>query len=153
MRRSLALCLTLVLLGCRKDETPSPPSAPAKAIASAPSLGPPPYAVEVDNWEGPVGEEGYITVAVHARRGHKINRDYPQRIEWEAPPAGLELPLPRMGLELADLPTDEQLLFTVPAVATAAGRYPVQGSVRLSVCSASTCKTVREPVRATVTAQ
>ena len=51
------------------------------------------------------------------------------------------------------LESDKRLVFTVPATPTTAGDFRLRGAVRLSVCSASECKTVKEKLQARVVAQ
>lgn len=130
----------------------APPPAPAPeastAVAEAPA-----YALDVDDWEGPVGEEGYVTVAVVAQGDHKINVEYPQRISLDAPPKGLALPVRKLSMDEGQLESEKRLVFTVPATPTEVGAYQLRGTVRLSVCSDAQCKTVKEPVQARIVAQ
>ena len=150
-RALLALSLTFPL-ACDSGSNGAPKPAPS-ASERAPAQAGPAYALEVDEWEGPVGEEGYVVVAVAAQSDHKINAKYPQRVDLDAPPKGLDLPLRKLTMAEANLENDKRLVFTVPVVPAEAGTYALKGTVKLSVCNDSQCKTVEEKLQARVTAQ
>lgn len=141
----------LALVGCERS---GPAPAPSAGVASArPTTSAPPYAVEVEGWEGPVGEEGYVIVSVVAKDGHKINDAYPQRVQLDDGGEALELPLRRVEMKDAQLDGEGRLVFTVPATPKIAGEHRLKGEIRLSVCSGDQCRTAREPLDARVTAQ
>lgn len=151
---SLLLLAGLLVVGCDRQEAEPAPSQPVPALSPpAPSNTAPPYAIEVEGWEGPVGEEGYVIVSVVAKDGHKINKDYPQRVHLDDGGAALELPLRRVEMKDAQLDGEGTLVFTLPATPKVAGEHRLKGKIRLSVCSGDLCRTATEPLDAAVTAQ
>ncbi|MEM1032612.1 MAG: hypothetical protein AAGN82_19865 [Myxococcota bacterium] len=131
----------------------SPSVAPNEAVGAAARPDGPAYSVAIEGWEGPVGEEGYVLVAVTAEGGHKINREYPQRVQLRDGGPDLELPLRRVGLSDAQLEGEERLVFTLPAVPKRVGQHQLRGEIKLSVCAKGQCRTATEPLVARVTAQ
>ncbi len=147
--RHIAL-VALLLAGCDRAAPPA-----ERAVPDAPGkpAGRTPYTMEVVGFEGPIGEEGYVVVAVEARDGHKINKEYPFKLVLDQPPAALELPLRTLALADASLDGDRRLTFSVPATARSAGEYTVSGLLRLSVCNDDQCRIEKEQVSARVVAQ
>ncbi len=143
--------------GCSSSSPPAPPAAkePTPAVAAAPEAdeGPAPFEVEVQDWEGPAGEEAQILVTVKATSGFKINEQYPHKVQLDAPPDGLTVPMTTLRKEDAQLNGDKSITYTIPATAAKAGQYRLKGEVKLSVCSAEQCRMAKEKVAANLTAQ
>ena len=85
--------------------------------------------------------------------GHKINKEYPQRVQLEDGGKALELPLRRAEMSDAQLEGDHRLVFTLPATPKVAGEHRMKGKLKLSVCSGDQCRTATEILDARVTAQ
>ncbi len=115
--------------------------------------GPPPFEIEVRDWEGPIGEEAQVTVTVKAKSGFKINDKYPHQVKLDTPPDGLAVPTLTFAKEHAQRNGDASITYTIVATAAKAGQYPITGEIKLSVCSADQCRTAREPMMALLTAQ
>ena len=131
-------------LAAPASDSPESVEAPAEAR---------PYRVTVKDWEGPVGEEGYVILTVEAVGAHKINAKYPQRLTLDAPPSGLSLPLRKLKRSDAQMSGEKKLIFTVPATPTKAGAYRIAGKIRLSVCNDAQCLIEKQPFSANITAQ
>jgi hypothetical protein len=152
-------CLAMGVAACSSGSKSSEPAKEAKP-STDPGLtvvndegGPPPFDVEVQDWEGPAGEEGQILVTVKAKTGFKINDKYPHKVKLDAPPDGLSVPMLTIAKKDAQLSGDKSITYTIPATAAKAGQYQLSGVVKLSVCSKDQCRMAKEQVSANVTAQ
>lgn len=148
----LLLAVSLAALAWAR-RAPSGSTLPAAAPRAAARAAAPPYRLEVRGWEGPVSEEGYLQVGVEVRAPYKINAEYPLRLRFAAPPAGLELPLRELGLAEAERDGERRLSFTVPVIARRAGQYVARASLRLSVCTDQQCRRDERAIEIGVLAQ
>jgi hypothetical protein len=111
------------------------------------------YRMDVSDWEGPAGEEGYVIVSIKANAGFKINKKYPQKVSLSDPPAGLMVPQRTLKMADAQLQGDRALIFTIPVTAERVGEFDLRGKIKLSVCSESQCRTEKHALHAHVVAQ
>ena len=155
----ILMASTLVLGACASG-TPSEPVKKADGPTDAEGRvvlseddGPPPFEVNVKDWEGPIGEEGQVIVTVKARPGFKINDKYPHKVKLDAPPDGLSLPVQEIAKKDAQVDGDKSITYTIPATAAKAGQYKLKGVVKLSVCNKEQCRMAKEKMTASVTAQ
>lgn len=154
------LLATLSVTACSSGSTTPAPAkeavearTPEPVAASAEEEGPAPFDIEVNDWEGPAGEEAQVLVTVKAKTGFKINAKYPHKVSLDPPPAGLTLPMTTIRKEDAQVNGDESITYTIPATAAEAGEYQLQGVVRLSVCNEEQCRMAKEKLTAKLTAQ
>ena len=149
----IAAAALMLAAGCSKTDGPQePPVEPAKApVVAAPDVEA--YRLDVKNWEGPTGEEGYVVVAVDALNGHKINEKYPHKVVIDDAPSGLKLPLQKMTKDDAELDGTKRITYSIPIVGEKAGEYTVNATVKLSVCNDDQCIIQKEKIAARVVAQ
>lgn len=92
-----------------------------------------------------VGAASSQTLTIAPLRGRRISRDGPLSIDVLVdPPAGLELPRPRLRLRDAVDPEAQSPRFEIPLLARAAGSYRLEIDVRFWICARRTCRPVRE---------
>ncbi len=129
---------------------PFPIGAQAGALATMNGEG---YEVTVQDASGAVGEATSIVVVIKATGQYKVNAKYPHKVNLAEPPAGLELP--QRILKRADGQLDDAQTFTfrIPAKASKAGSFAVDGKLKFSVCDATSCLIKKEALAATVTAK
>ncbi|MEO8884005.1 MAG: hypothetical protein ABI377_11435 [Devosia sp.] len=99
-----------------------------------------------------VGATGNVRVTLTTKGAFHINGQYPYRFKAGAPPEGVAYPKP--VLERSDAQFEEKkALFTVPFVASHAGKFNVGGIFHMSVCSAGSCIVQKTPLEVSVTVQ
>jgi hypothetical protein len=97
------------------------------------------YLVEITA-SGPfkVGVAGTAKVTLTTKGVYHINAQYPYRFKAAAPPDGLSYPKP--VLQRADGQFEEKrAVFSLPFVASQAGKFNVSGTFHMSVCSSGSC--------------
>ena len=121
--------------------------------APAPKLETDTYLVEITAG-GPfkAGSAGSVKVTLTTKGAFHINGQYPYRFKAAAPPDGVSYPKP--VLERADAQFEEKkATFTVPFLASRAGKFNVGGVLNMSVCSAGSCIVQKAPLEISVTVQ
>ncbi len=134
-----------------KEATPA--TEEGAPVAASEEAGPPPFDIEVQDWEGPAGEEALVLVTVKAKSGFKINEKYPHKVKLDPPPKGLSLPMLTIRKKDAQVSGDKSITYTIPATAAKAGEYQLSGVVKLSVCNKEQCRMAKEKLTAKLTAQ
>lgn len=111
------------------------------------------YQVTVHDAKGAVGEPISIVVVIKATGQYKVNAKYPHKVKLAEPPAGLELPKRILKRDDGQLDDAQTFTFRIPAKASEAGSFAVDGKLKFSVCDATSCLIKKEALAATVTAK
>lgn len=111
------------------------------------------YLVEVEAPTLEVGKEGALRVVVSGKNGFKFNKDFPIKLELTAPPEGLSAPKLLLKRDDGKLDADGKFTFLVPLLASKAGEFSLEATLKFSVCNDDKCVVQRQTLRAKVTAR
>ncbi|MCC6527358.1 MAG: hypothetical protein IT373_32215 [Polyangiaceae bacterium] len=134
--RTSIVVLTLLALGGPAFAAPPTPSPPVRLGAVEGES----YDLAVESTALEAGVDGVLRVILSARDGFKVSALYPTRLAMQAPPDGVHLP--RTVAKLADARMSEDrrtLVFELPLRIEHAGRFALEGTLKLSVCSDKSC--------------
>ena len=146
----LTVAVALPVLNARAAE-----EAPVRLAAPppAPKLETDTFLVEITAG-GPYksGAAGSVKVTLTTKGVFHINSQYPYRFKAASPPEGVSYPKP--VLERGDAQFEEKkAVFTLPFVASHAGKFTVGGVFSMSVCSAGSCIMQKASLEIPVTVQ
>ena len=98
------------------------------------------YTIAVDSVPAAAGSLGELRLVLTAKEGFKVNALYPTRLSLAAPHDAVELPRPELRRDDATIDAGARsLAFTVPVRVLRSGAFVVEGKLKLSVCSDSSC--------------
>ncbi|MEZ4440818.1 MAG: hypothetical protein R3B72_17090 [Polyangiaceae bacterium] len=97
------------------------------------------------------GGEGEIVVIVEAKEGFKVNADYPHKVKFEDPPAGIELAKKKLSKDDGAFEGKKAFKFKGKVKATKDGT--LKGEVKTSVCNDSQCLIKKESFSLKITAK
>lgn len=157
MGRELAAgCLgLLVALSACRDQPPTPAKDPPQARAvAAPATAPAAQPADAKLYQlrvtppavAAVGGASTATISVTPRAPYKINLEYPMKLFVRAPQP-ITPATQTLGPADAATFSAEALLLRPSLTLPAAGTFAIEGELRFSVCTASQCELLREPVR------
>ncbi len=131
--------------GCGQSEAATQRGATSETAApAAPGKGPKidadSYSVEM-KVKGPVaaGKEGTVEIELVPKGAYHINNQYPYKFKLAEPaPEGVTFPKPVLKREDGKF-EEKKGSFSVPFVASKAGKTKVAGTLSMSVCSDANC--------------
>ena len=138
---SFAILLTIA--GCAESKPETPPAERAPAAAPAKPIGKSAqgqtFALEaISDNTYPQGEESRFSISIAGRDGWHINKEFPLRIELEAPNG---VGLTKTAFERPDAAafSDASARFDVPFKPSEAGRHEIRADVSFAMCTDENC--------------
>ena len=111
------------------------------------------YLVAVEAPTLEVGKEGALRVSIAGKNGFKFNKDFPVKLELTAPPEGLSARKLVLKRDDGQLDADGKFNFLVPLLASKAGEFALEATLKFSVCNDDKCVVQRQTLRAQVVAR
>ena len=106
-----------------------------------------PFRITVSTGNVKVGENETVEVRITAKKGHKPNAEYPNKIKKLTASKGAVVGAKSVKGEVKG----KLILFTVPVKPTRAGRHTVKGVIRFSVCNDKQCYIKKVPLKTSIT--
>jgi hypothetical protein len=110
------------------------------------------YRIEASDVTVKAGSEGTIEITIKAKKGFKVNKDYPHKVKFDAAPDGLELVSKKLKKKDGAFEGKQAFRFKGKVRALTAGKKTVTGVVKTSVCNESQCLIKKEKIAFTVDA-
>jgi hypothetical protein len=123
--------------------------APETALATVEGEG---YRISASDVKVASGGEATFTITIEAKKGFKVNQNYPHKVKLDSPPDGVELPKSKLKKKDGKFEGKSKFSFTGKVKATAAGKKTLTGLVKTSVCNDSQCLIKKEKISINVDA-
>jgi hypothetical protein len=105
---------------------------------TAPAGGNEQYALQIEPGEAAVGKPGAVTIRVIPNADWHLNLEYPTKLTV-TPPAGVEVPKPKLGKEDAVKFSEQDCEFAVAFTPSEAGDKVFTGEFKFAVCQDTAC--------------